>query len=126
VLILFSGKVGNFYLPYLPLYDIIWTRAVRTRERLMSEAKPRDFYDTGKEVELDSKRRLTLGKVAEPTQGVRYRILHNDLGQILLNPVKSVPLCEAWIYENPVRLASIKRGIEQAKVRKVKRINLGS
>jgi hypothetical protein len=74
-----------------------------------------DFHDTGKEIELDKKRRVTLGSaVSQLGPGVRYHVFTNELGQVLLDPVKSVPAYEAWVYENPARIASIGRGIAQA------------
>lgn len=75
----------------------------------------RTFKNTGRETELDGKRRVSLGAaIAAPATGVRCRVLQNELGQILLDPVKSVPAYEAWIYDNPQRIASIRRGITQA------------
>lgn len=81
-----------------------------------------EFISTGREIEPDERKRLSLGAVVE--KGLRYRVLYNDLGQILLDPVKSVPAYEAWIYENPERLASIQRGISQAESGKVTKFEL--
>ncbi|HMY56475.1 MAG TPA: hypothetical protein PKH78_09210 [Candidatus Obscuribacter sp.] len=50
--------------------------------------------------------------------------MKNEIGQILLDPVKSVPAYEAWVWENPDRIASIKRGIAEAEAGKVASINL--
>lgn len=87
----------------------------------------KEFEDTGKEAEFDKKRRVTLGMaVPVPPEGVRFRVYANKLGQILLDPVKSVPAHEAWIYENPERIASIRRGIAQAEAGQLVSINLGS
>ena len=51
--------------------------------------------------------------------------MQNERGQILLDPVKSVPAYEAWIYENPVRIESIQRGIAQAEAGQLVSIDLG-
>lgn len=80
---------------------------------------------TGKETEPDGKRRISLGLAVQTPPGVRYRVMQNELGQILLDPVKSVPAYEAWIYENPDRIASIKRGIAQAEAGQLVAIDLG-
>lgn len=80
---------------------------------------------TGKETEPDSKRRVSLGPAVKTPPGVRYRVMQNELGQILLDPVKTVAAHEAWIYENPARLASIRRGIAQAEAGKLGTIDLG-
>ena len=60
----------------------------------------------------DSKKRLSFGKAL--VGGVAYNIYRNTLGQLLLDPVKTVPLSEAWLWENPAALASVKRGLAQA------------
>jgi hypothetical protein len=41
-----------------------------------------------------------------------------------LDPVKSVPYHEAWIYENPERLASIQRGIMHIEAGRVAKFDL--
>lgn len=82
------------------------------------------WQDTGKETEPDSKHRINLGTAVKTPSGVRYRVLKNDAGQILLDPVKSVPAYEAWVWENPERIAAIQRGIAQAESGKVVRIDL--
>ena len=60
----------------------------------------------------DSKKRLSLGEAL--VGGVAYNIYRNTLGQLFLDPVKTVPLSEAWLWENPAALASVKRGLAQA------------
>jgi hypothetical protein len=57
------------------------------------------FKPIGKELEPDERKRLALDALIPP--GVRYRAFRNELGQILLDPVKSVPYYDAWICENP-------------------------
>lgn len=83
------------------------------------------FKPVGKELEPDDRKRVALGGVMpSDAQGVRYRAFRNELGQILLDPVKSVPYYEAWIYENPERLASIQRGIKEIEAGKVVKLDL--
>jgi hypothetical protein len=48
----------------------------------------------------------------------------NNLGQIILDPRKTVPAHEAWIFEDRKILASVKRGLKQAGQGKTK--SLGS
>lgn len=81
---------------------------------------------TGKETEPDNKHRISLGPAVKTPPGVRYKVMQNELGQILLDPVKSVPAYEAWIYENPERIASLKRGIAQAEAGQLVSIDLPS
>lgn len=84
------------------------------------------WVDTGKETEPDNKKRISLGSAAATEAGVRYRVLKNELGQILLDPVKSVPAYEAWVWENPDVIASIKRGVAEAEAGKVVSIDLSA
>ena len=83
------------------------------------------FKPIGKELEPDERKRLALGAVIpSDAQGVRYRAFRNELGQILLDPVKSVPYYEAWIFENPERLASIQRGTKDIEAGRVVKFDL--
>jgi len=61
----------------------------------------------------DSKKRLTLSK-ALAKAGVTFNIYVNKLGQIVLDPQKTVPAHEAWVFENKQTLNSIKRGLKQS------------
>jgi hypothetical protein len=80
---------------------------------------------TGKETEPDQKNRVSLGPTIKTPSGIRYKVMQNEHGQILLDPVKSVPAREAWVYENPERIKSIRRGIAQAEAGKLVDIDLG-
>jgi hypothetical protein len=71
-------------------------------------------------VKPDAKKRLSLGG-AVMEEAAAYNVYRNQLGQIVLDPVKAVPAYETWIYENPKVLASIKRGLaDSAKGRTIK------
>ena len=85
----------------------------------------KDFQYLGKEVEPDERKRLALS-VAMPieTEGLRYRVFKNNRGQILLDPVKSVPADEAWIYEDPAIIQSIRKGIHEIELGKTRKIKL--
>ena len=80
---------------------------------------------TDKELTPDKKCRLGLSAVIEKDADVRYRVAKNEKGQILLDPVTSIPAYEAWIYKNPERIESIMRGVVQAEAGDVVSINLG-
>jgi hypothetical protein len=43
-----------------------------------------------------------------------YNIYRNPLGQLILDPVKTVPASEMWLYENPKALASVKQGLRES------------
>lgn len=64
-------------------------------------------------VRPDARGRVTLGGALQDSD---YRVLVNQSGQILLDPVVtlSVPASEAWIWENPAVRASMGRALQQA------------
>jgi hypothetical protein len=71
----------------------------------------------------DAKKRLSIGHaVQEPAAA--YNIYRNSLGQIMLDPVKAVPLHETWLFENKKALASIRRGLADSAAGRTK--DLGS
>jgi hypothetical protein len=70
----------------------------------------------------DSKKRLSIGQAME--DAAAYNIYRNELGQIVLDPVKAVPVYEAWLFENKSALASIKRGLAESAAGKTR--DLGS
>jgi len=69
-----------------------------------------DFRVVKDAVRPDSRGRLTLGQVIKAKS---YRVMLNEAGQILLDPVVTIPERELWLWQNPDALASVERGIEQ-------------
>ncbi len=59
----------------------------------------------------DDRGRLTLGAVAKTKN---YRVLINDAGQILLDPVVNISERELWIWQNSVARTSLEHGMQQA------------
>ena len=70
-----------------------------------------NFHIVQDAVKTDDKGRLTLGTVAKAKS---YRVLINDVGQILLDPVVNIPERELWIWQNSVAHTSLEVGIKQA------------
>lgn len=70
------------------------------------------------QTDVDSRRRVSLGKVGRPEHS-RYEVFENDLGEILLVPMVSIPAREMIIWENAQVRNSLARGIEQASMGKV-------
>jgi len=66
------------------------------------------------EVRVDSKNRVTLGKNKNTTKARIYKVYRNAIGQIILDPQVTIPAHEAWLYQNPEALASVKRGLKDA------------
>ncbi|HET7273608.1 MAG TPA: hypothetical protein VFI91_00390, partial [Longimicrobiaceae bacterium] len=63
--------------------------------------KPRKGF-----VHPDARGRLTLGSAAQKAD---YRVLVNEKGQILLDPVVAIPTSEAWLWQTPALRASMER-----------------
>jgi hypothetical protein len=60
----------------------------------------------------DAKRRVSLGSAL--SGATAYNIYRNPLGQLILDPVKTVPASEMWLYENPQALASVMQGLKES------------
>jgi hypothetical protein len=71
-----------------------------------------DFQLVSEFAQPDAKKRLSLGEAL--SGATAYNIYRNSLGQIVLDPVKTVPASETWLYENPQALASVKRGLRES------------
>ncbi len=56
---------------------------------------------------------FTLGETAKAKD---YRVLTNDAGQILIDPIdiEKIPEEQRWLWKNPEALGTVLRGIEQA------------
>lgn len=74
-------------------------------------------------VKLDLKKRVVLSKV-KVQEGVRYHIYHNRFGQIILDPQIPIPASEAWLFNNPDTIASVRRGLADAAQGKVSKVDM--
>jgi hypothetical protein len=74
--------------------------------------KNADFRLVSQFAQPDAKKRLSLGEAL--SGATAYNIYRNPLGQIVLDPVKTVPASEMWLYENAQALASVKRGLRES------------
>mgnify|MGYP001598817614 CR=1 FL=1 len=73
--------------------------------------KSQDFKAVA-EVRPDEKKRLLLTKVKKA--GKMYRIFENSLGQIILDPVVTMPESEVWLFKNKAAIASVRKGLKEA------------
>jgi len=64
------------------------------------------------EVKSDGKYRVTLKKVK--SAGKMYRVYENNAGQVLLDPIVTIPACEAWLFGNKDALASVRKGLRES------------
>jgi hypothetical protein len=74
--------------------------------------KDADFQLVTEFAQPDAKKRLSLG--AALSDATAYNIYRNPLGQLILDPVRTIPVSEAWLYENPQALASVKQGLRES------------
>jgi hypothetical protein len=74
--------------------------------------KNSDFELLSEFAQPDAKKRLSLGEAVRDAKA--YNIYRNSLGQLILDPVKTVPASEMWLYENPEALASVKQGLRES------------
>ena len=84
--------------------------------------KDTDFELVVESQKPDAKKRLSIGQAM--MAGVAYAIYRNGLGQIVLDPVVTVPASEVWLFKNKKALASVKRGLEDSAAGRTH--NLGS
>jgi hypothetical protein len=47
-------------------------------------------------------------------EGIIYHIYSNKVGQIILDPQVTIPVSEAWLFENKNALDSVDRGMAEA------------
>jgi hypothetical protein len=71
-----------------------------------------DFRLIAEFAQPDAKKRLSLGEAVGGATA--FNIYRNSLGQVILDPVKAVPVSETWLYENPQALASVKQGLRES------------
>jgi hypothetical protein len=98
---------------------------------VMSKAILSDRFEVVGEVAVDDRNRISLTKALESikslfqnAEGLRFLVQVNDAGQLLLSPVVSVSLYEAWLHRNPVALEKVAQGLSQASSSELK--DLGS
>lgn len=66
-----------------------------------------------KNLKLDTKKRITLGKLA-PDDVSSYDVEVKEDGVIVLYPKVEIPAHEAWLFKNKEALESVKRGLEDS------------
>ena len=74
--------------------------------------KNSDFQLISEFAQPDAKKRLSLGEALGGATA--FNIYRNRLGQLILDPVKTVPASEMWLYENPRTLAGVKQGLRES------------
>jgi len=85
--------------------------------------KDTDFQRVAESVKPDAKKRVVLPRISVP-EGVTYHIYSNSLGQIVLDPQVTISASEAWLFNNPDALASVRRGLSDAAQGRVSKVDL--
>lgn len=67
----------------------------------------------------DAKGRIQLGNRTKNI--VRYRIIEENDGKIILLPEVAIPANEVWLYKNKEALETVKEGLEQSASGKTKK-----
>ncbi len=66
------------------------------------------------EARVDSKHRVALGK-GVPRQVTSFKVYRNVHGQVILDPMVSIPAHEVWLFKNRQASALVQQGLEDAK-----------
>ena len=75
-----------------------------------------------KNLKIDSKKRITLGKMASAeVSSYDAELLEN--GSIILHPRVEIPLEELWLYNNKSAMKSVQKGIEQSHSGEVQKLD---
>ena len=67
-----------------------------------------------KNLKLDSKKRITLGKFVK-SDVTSYDVELKENGVIVLYPTVEIPAEEVWLFKNKTAMDSVKRGLENSK-----------
>ena len=81
-----------------------------TKHNLLKDAEFEELAET----RLDTKHRVSLGKILSGPI-TSFRIYRNAHGQIILDPLVSIPAHEAWLFKNKRAVRLVQRGLEEAK-----------
>ncbi len=63
---------------------------------------------------VDSKRRVALGK-SIPGEVTSFKVYRNAHGQVILDPMVSIPAHETWLFKNKRASEMVRQGLEEAK-----------
>jgi len=85
--------------------------------------KDTHFKKVADGVKPDAKKRVVLRSISIG-EGVSYHIYINIYGQIVLDPQISIPASEAWLFNNPAAMESLKRGMDDAANGRITKVDL--
>jgi len=81
-----------------------------TRQELLKDTE----FEAVTEARVDAKHRIGLGSsIAGPV--TTFKVYRNVHGQIILDPMVSVPAYEAWLFKNKRAARLVRQGLEDAR-----------
>ena len=83
------------------------------KEEILRDAE----FEPVSEARIDAKHRVALGKVAGPVTS--FKVYRNAHGQIILDPMVTIPAHEAWLFKSKRASKLIQEGLEDAKQRRL-------
>ena len=83
---------------------------LRFRQELLRDAE----FEEITEARVDSKHRIALGK-GIPGQVTSFKVYRNAHGQVILDPMVSLPAHETWLFKNKRASTLVQQGLEDAK-----------
>ena len=89
----------------------------------MTIIRDKDLTRIPGNVKPDSKKRVVLPSFLV-REDIIYHVYSNSVGQIVLDPQVTIPASEAWLFNNPDALASVRRGLSDAAQGKVSKVDL--
>jgi len=81
-----------------------------------------EYRVVARDVRPDTRNRIALGKVLKDYEDVSFNVLVDERGRIMLEPQVSIPAHEAWLFRNEEAIASVRRGLDDVRQRKVKKL----
>lgn len=84
-----------------------------TKTEILKDAE----FESVSEARIDAKHRVTLGKVAGLVTS--FKVYRNAHGQMILDPMVSIPAHEAWVFRNTRAAKLVQEGLEDAKQRRL-------
>jgi hypothetical protein len=85
--------------------------------------RDKELKRVAESVRPDSKKRVVLPK-SLVGEGITYHIYSNSVGQIVLDPQVTIPASEAWLFNNPDAIASVRQGLSDAAQGRVSKVDL--
>ena len=81
-----------------------------TTRELLKDAQ----FEEVSESRMDAKHRIVLGHAAG-SQVTSFRVYRNAHGQIILDPLMTIPAHEAWLFKNKRAMRLVQQGLADAK-----------